>query len=429
MDAPASSPALGAAATDGSSRAPLLFTTPAASAASSATSVAAASHPFVFQTNVSSPASGSVAPGSTFAPLFSSTPPADPPPPRHPIFNDHITNHIKFLLNHADHNYHKWKSFFLMVLVRYGVTYLLDHPPPPNADAQYLELDAHVALWLYATLADSMVDHAVGATTSFAIWKKIQDYFLSNRVARFMILSHQYRNLKQGDLPVLKYARHMKLLTDGLADIDHPVSEIDITTQFLHGLEKRLNTIRVVLGDQALPFDVVLSRVTLAEESMTQRAAEEGASTFALHGGGSSASPNSAGGSRGQGDRSNDRGFDSSQTAPHAPSPAGRGDRNSDGADRGRGRGLGRGRGRGHAPAPAPTPAPFTGYFAPYGMALPAPHPVGYPPTLLVFSGLARDLTPMPTRSSTPCPRRPPRTTLRRSTTHHRRRHGITLPC
>ncbi|KAE8782527.1 hypothetical protein D1007_44196 [Hordeum vulgare] len=91
----------------------------------------------------------------------------------------------------------------------------------------------------------------------------------------------------------------MKLLTDGLADIDHPVSEIDLTTQFLHGLDKRLDTICVVLGDQALPFDVVLSRVTLAEESMTQRAAEEGASAFAIHDGGSSASSNSGGGSRG----------------------------------------------------------------------------------------------------------------------------------
>ncbi|KAE8811322.1 hypothetical protein D1007_11686 [Hordeum vulgare] len=306
----ASSPAFGATTPDGSSPAPLLFTTPAApvtsaaTMASSATTVAAASHPFVFQTSASSPASGSVAPRSTFAPLFSSTPPAPPPPPRHPIFNDHITNHIKFLLNPADHNYHKWKSFFLMVLVRYGVTYLLDHPPPPNVDAQYLELDTHVALWLYATLADSMVDHVVGATTSFAIWKKIQDYFLSNRAARFMILNRQYRNLKQGDLPVPEYARRMKLLTDGLADIDHPVSEIDLTTQFLHGLDKRLDTIRVVLGDQALPFDVVLSRVTLTEESMTQRAAEEGASAFAIHGGGSSDSSNSGGGSRGQGDRS-----------------------------------------------------------------------------------------------------------------------------
>ncbi|KAE8815845.1 hypothetical protein D1007_06678 [Hordeum vulgare] len=128
-------------------------------------SPAAPPPPFIFQG--SSPATG-----SQFAPLFNSPPPPStpaPPTPRHPIFSDHITNHIKFLLNPSDHNYHKWKSFFLMVLVRYGVLYLIEHPPPPNADAAYLELDAHVALWLYATLADPMIDHVVGATTTYSI--------------------------------------------------------------------------------------------------------------------------------------------------------------------------------------------------------------------------------------------------------------------
>uniref|UniRef100_A0A453G838 Retrotransposon gag domain-containing protein n=1 Tax=Aegilops tauschii subsp. strangulata TaxID=200361 RepID=A0A453G838_AEGTS len=203
----------------------------------------------------------------------------------------------------------------IMVLVRYGVTHLIEHPPPPNADAAYLELDAHVALWIYATLSDAMVDHVVGATTTFAIWKKIHDYFLSNRAARFMILNRQYRNLKQGDLSVQEYARRIKLLTDGLADIEHAVTEVDLTTQFLHGLDKRLDTIRVVLGDQGLPFDVVLSRVSLAEESMAQRSAEESASVFALHNGSpSSGSSSSTGGPRG--DRSGER---TPGPSPHPP--------------------------------------------------------------------------------------------------------------
>lgn len=137
-----------AASASSSSAAPISGSTPASdtSPATNAAHTVASSPtvpppPFFFQG--SSPASG-----SRFAPLFT-TPPPPPPPaatqPRHPIFSDHITNHIKFHLNPADHNYHKWKSFFLMVLIRYGVLYLIEHPPPPNADAAYLELDAHVA--------------------------------------------------------------------------------------------------------------------------------------------------------------------------------------------------------------------------------------------------------------------------------------------
>ncbi|KAE8798257.1 hypothetical protein D1007_26553 [Hordeum vulgare] len=94
-----------------------------------------------------------------------------------------------------------------------------------------------------------MCDHVDVATTTSVLWHKIKDYFLANRVARFMILKRHYRNFKQGDLLVFEYAHCMKLLTDGLADIDHAVTETDLTTQFLHNLDRRLDTIRVVLDD------------------------------------------------------------------------------------------------------------------------------------------------------------------------------------
>ncbi|KAE8782569.1 hypothetical protein D1007_44076 [Hordeum vulgare] len=353
------------------------------SAATSQGTMSSSSAPSPAVSSTSSPpptvgtnASSSAVSASHFAPLFSSsTPPphpATPPPvPRHPIFSDHITNHIKFLLNPADHNYYKWKTFFLMVLLRYGFTFLIHSPPPSNASATNLELDAHVALWIYATLSDTMCDHIIGATTTFDLWSKIKDFFLANRDARFMVLNRQYRNLKQGNLSVSDYARRMKLLTDGLADIDHAVSEVDLTMQFLHGLDKRLDTIRVVLGDQSLPFDTVLSRVVLAEESQAQRAAEGSATAFALSG------ANTTGGPSGPAPRLPHERPANTGSSPAPPSGRGRGDRTGDNSDRGCGRGRGRGCGRHNAPPP---PAPFTGYFAPYGMALPAPRP-GWIPT------------------------------------------------
>ncbi|XP_073365843.1 uncharacterized protein [Aegilops tauschii subsp. strangulata] len=263
-----------------------------------------------------------------------------------------------------------------MVLVRYGVSYLIEHPPPPNASATYLELDAHVVLWIYATLSDTMCDHVVGATTTFALWNKIRDYFLANRAARFMILNRKYRNLKQGDLSVSEYARQMKLLTDALAEIDRAVTEVDLTTQFLHGLDKRLETIRVVLGDQDLPFDTVLSRVVLAEESQEHRAAEESASAFALTNGGAPGAGSSTGG-RAPSGRADRPSASAPAPSPQPPPHPGRGRGDRDGADRG-GRGRGDNNGRGHG-AP-PLASPFTGYFAPYGMALPSPRSGWIPP-------------------------------------------------
>ncbi|XP_073363204.1 uncharacterized protein [Aegilops tauschii subsp. strangulata] len=213
-----------------------------------------------------------------------------------------------------------------MVLIRYGVTYLIENPPPPNDDAQYLELDAHVALWIYATLADPLTDRVIGATTTYVILKKIKDFFLNNHIAWFMIVNRQYRNLRQGDLAVAEHARNIKLLTDCLADIDHAVTEINLTTHFLHSLDKCLDTIRVALGNQVptLSFDTVLSRVFLAEESMAHRAADESASAFALpscRSSGGSSLGNDGRDQGDRGDRSSDGGIDRNQGAPHKTNP------------------------------------------------------------------------------------------------------------
>lgn len=159
-----------------------------------------------------------------------------------------------------------------MVLIHYGVAHFIEHPLPPNADAATPELDAHLVLWIYATLAEALADHVVGATSTYELWTRIRDYFLANRAARYMMLNRQYRNLKQGDLSIAEYARRMKLLSAGLADIDHAFTKVDLTTQFLHGIDKRLETIRIILGDTVplTPFEMVFSRLKLAEENQAQ---------------------------------------------------------------------------------------------------------------------------------------------------------------
>ena len=47
---------------------------------------------------------------------------------------------------------------------------------------------------------------------------------------------------------------------------------MDLTTQFLHGIDKRLETIRIILGDTVplTPFEMVFSRLKLAEENQAQ---------------------------------------------------------------------------------------------------------------------------------------------------------------
>lgn len=195
----------------------------------------------------------------------------------------------------------------------------------------------------------------------------IQDYFLANQGARYLHLTRQYHNLKQGDLWVSNYACRLKALADGLADTSAPVSNPDLTMQFLHGLDGRFDTIRTILGDTVSlpPFDVARSRVDLAEYNINLRASEAVSAALTISGG---------------------SGSDHGDRGDRAPS-SGRGSGGNRGGHRGRGRGRtgGRGRGRpdsgGHGQGQQPPqPGTWTGYFAPYGMALPAPRPGWVPP-------------------------------------------------
>lgn len=82
-----------------------------------------------------------------------------------------------------------------------------------------------------------------------SVWKCIKDYFLTNQGARYLHLMHQYHNLKQEGIPVSDYACCLKALADGLADTGTSVSELDLTMQFLHGLDDHFETISTILGD------------------------------------------------------------------------------------------------------------------------------------------------------------------------------------
>ncbi|KAE8769143.1 hypothetical protein D1007_59280 [Hordeum vulgare] len=209
----------------------------------------------------------------------------------------------------------------------------------------------------------------------------------------------------------------MKLLTAGLADIDYAVIEVDLYTHSLHGIDKCLDTIRVILEDTVHlpPFETVFSCLKLAEENLTQRVADESATILTVTRdvapsrsfsgrGGSYGAPQGDRGDRPV-DRINDRGG-------HGPPPSrGIGNHKKDG-DHGRCRGHGRGRGRGDSGkrdnnhnSNAPPFNPHMGLFAPYGMALPSPRSRWIPPNSIGVLPPSPAAMLMRTRCSIPIPR------------------------
>ncbi|XP_044452250.1 uncharacterized protein [Triticum aestivum] len=290
--------------------------------------------------------------------------------------NDHISNHIKFKLDPAENNYIKWRTFFYCVLMQYHVQDHVDRPPPPNPDAAWLAVDHHLTLWLYFTLADSILKLVMGgAVNAFTAWRRIRDYFLANEGAQYLHLTRQFRNLKQGDLSVSDYARRLKALADGLADTGHAVEDHDLTMQLLHGLDARFDTIRTILGDTVPlpPFHVARSRLDLAEYNINLRVAEAGSAALTISGGLNSNNDRGDRGDRG------DRADRTDRAPPSDRGSSGNDGRGAGGGDRSGGRGRGRSASGGRGSAP-PQSSPWTGYFAPYGMALPAPRSGWVPP-------------------------------------------------
>nr|XP_020170665.2 uncharacterized protein LOC109756221 [Aegilops tauschii subsp. strangulata] len=212
-----------------------------------------------------------------------------------------------------------------------------------------------------------------GAGDAYTAWTGIRDYFQANQGAQYLHLTHQFCNLKQGDLTVSEYARCLKALAEGLADTDNTVSDHILTMQLLHGLDARFDTIRTILGDTVPlpPFAVTRSRLELVEYNINLRATEAGSAALTISGGPSS---NSDRGGRGdRGDRS-DRG----DRAP--PTGRGSGGAYDNGSgDRGRGRGRGRSDSGGRGSSSSQQ-SPWTGYFAPFSIVLPAPRAGWIPP-------------------------------------------------
>nr|XP_020185094.1 uncharacterized protein LOC109770795 [Aegilops tauschii subsp. strangulata] len=228
-------------------------------------------------------------------PLFSSCKPpaiiATPPASRYGnLFNDHITNHIKFKLDPAQHNYHKWRAFFLFVLLTYNAAHHVQQKPPAHPNDLWNFADIRIALWIYSVVADSLIDLLPmdDDTTAYQLSCRIHDYFLASRAVKYMQLKRQYRNLKQGDLPITGYARWIEVLADGLVDVEQPVSDADLAMQLFQGLDQRFEPIHIVLGDTVplLSFDVVMSRLLLAEDSLAQRTADTSAFAFSITTGG-----------------------------------------------------------------------------------------------------------------------------------------------
>ncbi|XP_023749196.1 uncharacterized protein LOC111897467 [Lactuca sativa] len=135
----------------------------------------------------------------------------------HPAFAvTNIKNAIPIILDQSDDRFASWVEFFSIVACANDI---LDHisteaPQSPSVDdTTWNRLDTLIKLWIYSTITLEVLKVIMlpGATTQ-QLWDRLQEIFQDNRATR--------------------------TLSDQLANVDNPVSEMKMMLQLVSGLTR-----------------------------------------------------------------------------------------------------------------------------------------------------------------------------------------------
>lgn len=257
-----------------------------------------------------------------------------------------ITSLVNIRLDMLSTAYRRWRRLFLVVLGRFCLTHHIDGSPALPLDPIWLQDDLTVLMWLHATLADDLLDMVMDDDiTAHGVWKKIGDFFLSNKASRVVHLEQELHNLAQGELSAAAYRHRLKTLSDALADCDQPVQDRALVHQMIRGLNPKYHVLRQMLP--AMPtfptFMEARDQLIVAEQTLNMSTTSMTDSTALLSTNGTDFTNN---GSSTSARQDNDRGQQSTGRGN-----GGRGRGNYRGRNRGRGTGRGNNNGgRGQAP-------------------------------------------------------------------------------
>ncbi|WVZ65184.1 hypothetical protein U9M48_014593 [Paspalum notatum var. saurae] len=191
-----------------------------------------------------------------------------------------IKTHVPMVLDFKDANYGPWRLCFLAVFAKFG---LLDHVNGAAAQgtSDWVQNDYSIISWLYCTISTDLLRTVqTRRDTAYSLWRSIRGLFRNNAATRSVYLSAEFRNVYQGDMSVMAYCTKVKQLADQLGDLGAPVSEPDLITTLLCGLNPRLQHAISSLTVNKLPsFLKVRSHLLLEEHraDKTQQLAQRSA--------------------------------------------------------------------------------------------------------------------------------------------------------
>jgi hypothetical protein len=221
-----------------------------------------------------------------------------------PIFNIPHMNHSPSIKLAKD-NYMAWQFHHLAYLRGQDVYSFIDgtilapaqlivNPattpgsPAMIANPDYLswyQKDQLIISVLVSTLSDSYVSHAVGCTTSRALWESLEKMFASQAHARIMQVHFQLATLKKGSSSVTDYFHKLKNLSDTLAACGQPLNDFEAMSFLLAGLGSEFDPLVTSVTTRVDPIsrDDIYGLLLAHEMRLKQQMATTDISNAAAH--------------------------------------------------------------------------------------------------------------------------------------------------
>ncbi|XP_022041094.1 uncharacterized protein LOC110943668 [Helianthus annuus] len=168
--------------------------------------------------------------------------------------------------------------------------HLLPHSPPAvssstdkdkAADSSttkeaWERLDSIVLQWIYGTISQDLVHTIIKpGTTAHQAWTTLENLFQDNKSARALHLRHRFTNTRLENFAnVSAYCQELKVFSDQLANVGHPVDNDALVLQLIAGLTDQYEGIGIVLqGQDPLPqFATARSKLCLIESRKQEQA-------------------------------------------------------------------------------------------------------------------------------------------------------------
>jgi transposase InsO family protein len=233
--------------------------------------------------------------------------PNSPPPMTENITSLPITNiqsHIAPKLQLDEHNYMAWVFQFRPILRTNDLMGIVDgsEPCPPKfipgptkdspaklnpAFTLWEKKDQYLLSWFIATLSEKILSTVYGLETSRQVWCALANRFAAPSKTRIQELRRQLQGLRQGNKSCSDYVHAAKTLADHLAMVGKPVSDEDLISYIIGGLNPRYNafitSFALMTKDESITLEDFQTLLISHEQLLNNQSADAENTSFALH--------------------------------------------------------------------------------------------------------------------------------------------------